>query len=241
MPCFVLPQQVEGIAAVFHRESLGATEQRRLSSGTSASGRANLRDIQVGTTRYFLQTELSLEKVWDGAQWVCWSPNIGAECSGKASSIGEAQDEWAKQVHASFQRLYAMRPVHMSPNEAALWARLESVVDVCTYRDTTPIALREIGRVRYGRFQYPHTIEWIHGRKDTINLNQAPAELAGCKIGQWIEADVLRQPRTGLLLGVQHIQQIKSPPRVDDARIEELWKALPAAELPESEWDELTS
>jgi hypothetical protein len=239
MAYYMMPHQMQGVAAVIYQESMGATDRRQPGAGTSASGRANIQDLHVGSTRYPLYAALPLETGWDGVHWVCWSPSLGLDCSGRATSPVGAREEWGRQVHATFQRLYAKRPVHMTPDETALWYRIGAIVNVAAYRDMTPLALREIGQVRFGRLPYPHKIEWIYGREDIIRLENGPPELAGFKPGQWIEADVLRDHRSGQLLRIDHVQRIKSPPPLrQPTAIEKQWQDLPVADLPDSDWDE---
>ena len=195
-------------------------------------------EIKVGTTKYKLLTSLQIISNWDWFEEVqiCWAKEL-SYYHGKGDTISEAEQNWKESIHLDFQRLYRRRPFEMDESERERWRLLLNIIDVLHYRQTTPLSLREVGRVSYEKLSYPTKIKWIDGRTDNITLDVVPPELAECRTGQWIEAIVKRNPVTKKLICIDHIQKIRSihiskePPPQDE------WESIPKANLEKSEWN----
>jgi hypothetical protein len=216
---------------------LGALDKPDCALATNASGAAGLMYLWVGSTRYEFVKQVRVLHSWEGDEWVCWSPELGWGCDGHGDTPLLARQDWERTVHATFQILYGMRPFEMSESERKQWQHLVAAIDVCRYRETTPVCLRQIGQVRWGNRPYPSKIVWIDGAEEQFSLEQVPSELAGCRPGRWIEADVQRDPVTGRLIRIDHIQRIAEVRPLTEPQVSETLEALPKADLPKREWD----
>ncbi len=203
-------------------------------TATGASSTATMDQLTVGATTYRLLKKISFTHWWDAGQWAVRTVERRLPYIGKGETLHQADDEWHKTFHADFQRLYAMRPFEMASDESNRWSTLVSLIDVAYYRDTTPVSFREMGRISWGRRSYPTSIRWIDGRKDGIPLDSVP-EIASCKPGQWIEAVVEREPATGGLIRITHVERMGTP-AASRKQVEEYWTRRPAADLPVAEW-----
>lgn len=231
------PSHAISHAMTLEEAQFGATDGPTAASGTSASGVVRLRDLSVGSARYEFLKPLSARHSWDGDAWICWALEPGLPYKGRGETPALARQEWACLLHADFQRLYAMRPFEMSEADLRRWQSLLRIIDVSQYRESTPVSLREIGQVRWDTRPYPYKIQWIDGRYDLIELNLVPPELAGCKPGQWVEADVRRHPRTGCLVQIDHVQRIATIREPSEKQLDQYWQDLPKAETEECDWD----
>lgn len=231
------PASVPSVVAVVQEVQTGARDPGAPAMPSTDSRTEVRQDLRVGSTRYRFSKAVRIACSWGPRQWVCWAEELGPAYTGAGRTAPEAQREWGKLIHADFQLLHRKRPFEMDESERNRWSLLASVVDILDYRRTTPIATREIGCVRYARLPYPSRIIWIDGRRDTFSLDQVPAELAGCKPGQCIEAVVERDPASGRLLRIAHIQRISTIHRPTPAAMDQYWKNLPVADLPETDWD----
>lgn len=225
------------IAVVLQEARLGARDGPVRSVGTSASGRAGVVELRIGRTRYRFLKAVRPRCSWDGESWVCWSPELGSEHHGRGETPDSARGDWEQRVHAEFQRLYAKRPFEMSYNERSRWQSLLRVIDVYYYRETASLSLQLIGQVRWGTRPYPSKINWIDGTRDAIRLDRVPPELAGCKPGQWIEADVRREPGTNRLICIDQVRRISTLHRLTEMQLARHWTEMPMADLPESDWE----
>lgn len=216
---------------------LGACDKQERSLSTSATGATVRPGLRVGPTHYEFLRQVRALHSWEGDGWVCWSPEVGWECNGRGETPLLARQEWERKVHATFQLLYGKRPFEMSDSERTQWQNLVAAIDVCRYRATAPVSLRQIGQVRWGNRPYPSKIVWVDGGEDQFSLEQVPGELAGCRSGRWIEADVQRDPLTGRLIRIDHIQRIAEVRRLTQSQAAEAWEALPKAHLPTCEWE----
>jgi len=195
-------------------------------------------EIRIGTTIYKMLTSLQIISIWDWIEeaQICWAKELGYY-QGKGDTISEAEQNLKESIHLDFQRLYRKRLFEMNESEQERWRLLLNIIDVLHYRQTTPLSLREIGRVSYGRLSYPTKIEWIDGRTDNITLDVVPPELAECRTGQWIEATVKRNPVTKKLICIDHIQKIRSIRISKETPSQEEWESMPKADLAKSEWN----
>lgn len=168
---------------------------------------------------------------FDGQHWVTWARELGRVGRGVGDDLHESLEDFYRTFHVTFQRLYQMRPFEMSDEERAIWDEILDVVDVAKYRENTPLRVREFGQIRHFQTPYPSRIYWIDGRRERINLGQAPAMMAGLRPGQWIEAVVERDPKTGQLLRMIDAQKVPTPPSPRSYRA--FWETIEVADLPE--------
>ncbi len=225
----------ESIRPIVHLER--GVEDVAMSRETSTSGGEFLKDIRFGGTSYKCPSGMRLYYQFSELRWQCWARELGAICVGEGETIKDAREDWLKRFHAEFQRLYSMRPFEMTAEDADTWQSILNTVDVVEYRLHLPLSLSEIGCVRYRKMPYPSQIYWIDGRREKFSLNQVPGELAGCKPGQWIEAIVEREPQSGMLRKIVHVQRIPSPVPENAASIRAAWEKMPTAELEDVDWD----
>lgn len=157
---------------------------------------------------------------------------------GCGQSAEEALDDWSMKVHALFQRLLATRPFETDAADRVRWGALESLIDVAQYRRTTPISMRQVGRIAYQGYPFPRAVKWIDGTSDRIDLARVPAVLAGLKPGQWVEAVCDRDPLSGRLVRIESAQPISPIRPMSEREQAEFMQSLPKGEsLPESELD----
>ena len=224
------------IAPVVYLER-GVMDRGQALEETSATGGEMLAEVRFEKTIYRCPSRARLHYRFDGQAWNCWGRELASLCVGEGQTPRLAREDWHQRFHAEFQRLYAMRPFEMTPDESRNWEAILSIVDVVDYRLSTPLSIREIGCVRYPRTPYPSQMRWIDGRREGFSLHQVPAELAGCKPGQWVEAIVEREPLTGRLIHIVHVQRIPSPLPESPRSVRAAWEKMRQAELPEAEWD----
>ena len=156
---------------------------------------------------------------------------------GKGRNSDEAFVDWRDQLHARFQKLYSKRPFELTEQEAEIWRTLESLIDVPTYRNTTHLMIRQIGKVVRCR-PFPEQIEWEDGHKESVRLDQMPGEFATYKPGQPFEAIVARDPSDLRLVKVGHVRRISPLPRPSAAEVEALLREVPTtSSLPVADWD----
>jgi hypothetical protein len=157
---------------------------------------------------------------------------------GVGRNMNDAFLDWRNQVHCQFQELYAKRPFKMTESEKATWQLLESQIDVTAYRMTTPLTVRQIGKVAARVRPLPELIEWENGRLEKVRLDQMPGEFAAYKPGQPFEAIVARDPVDFRLLKVTHIHRIKPFPWMSADEFNDLIRSVPtASSLPDTNWD----
>lgn len=206
-------------------------------AGSSRTGSDVLHEITCGTTRYRLRKGLYLRYSWSAEAWYCWADDFGPRYIGHGETPPAARQACAETIHAAFQRLYAMRPFEMLDSDRAEWHLLVAYIDVLHYRETSPVAAREVGVVRWGAKPFPSKVHWIDGRRESFQLSEVPAELAGCSPGQCIEAIVERDPSTGRLRRIQYVQKIPTIHALSPSQLAEAEERMPAADLPEAAWE----
>ncbi len=204
---------------------------------TSTTGGELLAEIRFEGTVYRCPNTVRLNYQFYGQTWNCWARELASIYVGEGETPKLARDDWHQKFHSAFQRLYSMRPFEMSEEDARCWETILSDVDVVEYGLAKPLTVREIGCVHFLRTSYPSQMHWIDGRKESFSLHQVPDELAGCKPGQWVEAIVEREPQTGRLLRVVHVQRISSPLPESPSNVRAAWEAMRTAELIEADWD----
>jgi len=215
----------------------GVLDQGQALEETSTTGGEFLAEIRFDKAHYRCPNRIRLHHQFDGQVWHCWARELSSVCVGEGQTPSLAREDWHQRFHAEFQRLYVKRTFEMTPQESDSWEAILSVVDVVDYRVSTPLRIREIGCVRYRHMPYPYQMRWIDGRRELFTLHQVPAEIAGCKPGQWVEAIVEREPLTGRLIRIVHAQKIPSPLPERPGTLRAAWEGMRKAELPETEWD----
>ena len=232
---FVCPQPIIESAQLcsYDEDAIGTSI-----AGLGITERTLITEIKIGTIRYKLLTPLQTISIWDRLErsQICSAEEL-SDYHGKGDTISEAEQNLKESIHLDFQRLYRKRPFEMDESERKRWRLLVNIIDVLHYRQTTPLSLREIGRVSYGRLSYPTKIEWIDGRTDNITLDVVPPELAECRTGQWIEAIVKRNPVTKKLIHIDHIQKVRSIYIPKESPPQDEWESMPRADLAKSEWN----
>lgn len=205
------------------QESHFAAYTTDLFSGTVPLSQVKLRDVcykfRTQLLGRYLPTDLQgLEFVVD---------DFGSTFIGRGGTRKDARSDWEEQIHAAFQRLIRMRPFEMTDDDEKRWHLLEDQIDVPMYRRTTPTRMRQVGRANYCRTSRPRGINWANGWKDDVNLTDMPAAFAALKPNQWFEAVVLRDPISGRLRQVLHIDPIKAPRPMSDSEQSKFFASLP--------------
>jgi hypothetical protein len=157
---------------------------------------------------------------------------------GKGERARDAYDNWRDLLHEVFQTLYGKRQFEMTDEERDQWSVLDGMIDVVSYRNETPLVVRQVGCVSGHRTGQPMEITWVDGRKERVCFSQMPPEFAGYQVGQYFEADVEREPLSGRLNRVRHVQRIHSLRPLTGSQLEEFWDSLPGTDsLPRSNRD----
>lgn len=203
------------------------------------SGTYPMRSFRVGTAEY------RLRRAVDG--WMyragCGAFNfmveaLGSFVVGQANDPEGAREDWQNQVHASFQQLLAKRPFEMNDDDRALWRALEDIIDSAEYRRSTPVRMRQLGRVKYRSLPYPCAVNWVGGVNESVTFQVMPPEFPSFKSGQWIEAICERDPLTGRLLRVSHVERIPVVRMLNRQQQDGYWESLSTSDsLPESNLD----
>lgn len=211
----------------------------RMESRGFFSGEYPIKTFRVGGTEYKLRGTLRgrvYMSMTGGYEFVVNA--LAPYATGKGTSAPEAIDDWQSQVHAFIQQMLATRPFEMSAEDASRWRVFESVIDTSELRRTTPLRMRQLGRVEYLRTQYPQAILWMGGSRERVSLEKMPAEFPSYKVGQWIEAICERDPLTSRLLRVTHIERIPEVRMMSRDQQDQYWESLPTStSLPESDFD----
>ncbi len=156
---------------------------------------------------------------------------------GRGGSPDEAYQDWVKQFHSAFQRLYVMRPFEMDDGDRRLWGAMESLVEVDQYRAGQPLVVLQQGKVLQAR-PYPDVVLWEDGTKERIPLARMPGEFAGYKVGQPFEAVVHRDPVSHKIFKVEYVKRLPARAKNTAAESKQLWDSLPTSKsLPDSDWD----
>jgi hypothetical protein len=211
------------------------TDSARMAENESQEGwelwDRTLDKIRFEQNSYPCPNRVHIATRFDGQHWVTWARELGRVGLGVGDHLHESLEDFYRKFHVTFQRLYQMRPFEMSDGERAIWNEIVDVVDVARYRENTPLRVREFGQIRHFQTPYPSKIHWIDGRKERINLVEAPPMLAGLRPGQWIEAVVERDAKTGQLMRMIDVQKVPTPP--SPTRYRTFWETIEVADLPE--------
>lgn len=205
----------------------------------SFSGGYPLRMIRVGGAEYRLRRLVvgRLYPTSDGA-FEFLVDDLAPHIVGRAMTPQAAIDDWRNRVHAAFQQLLAMRPFEMDLSDEHRWRALESIIDTAQFRRSSPVRMRQLGRVDYMRYSYPRAIRWAGAACEQVSLDVMPAEFPSFRHGQWIEGICERDPLTGRLLRVTHIERIPEIRMMSAEQQDKYWDTLPTGDsLPESDLD----
>lgn len=213
-------------------------EQRR-TAASYFSGRYPLRNFRVGSTEYQLRRPMTGRVYPAGpGRFEFVVDALMPHVIGRANTPQAAAEDWRNQVHAMFQQLLAMRPFEMEATDRAKWRSLESAIDSAQLRRSTPVRMRQLGRVLYLKRPYPCAIHWAGGGRDQVSFELMPPEFPSFKPGQWIEAICERDPLTGRLLRIPHVERIPEIRMMTCHQQNQYWDSLPVSEsLPESDLD----
>ncbi len=204
-----------------------------------ASDMPPIEKIAVGSSEYKLMHAVHPVCTWVMPHWSCRAIEFGSKLVGVGSSPAEALEQWKKEVHAEFQRLYAKRYFEMDENDRRDWSRLLQVIDVNEYRERAPMIVRAVGRIRFkfvGKKPRPDRIYWVDGRVDRVpDWDRLPADFSALPAGGYIDAVVERHPKTANLLRILDARPIEMS-NVSQREADEFIESLPKAILPEVEW-----
>lgn len=190
-----------------------------------------LAEIKVGETKYRLLSPIDALVNYDPneKQWECRTRRlkyIGLSNESREAAI----EDFNSQIHVSFQQLYSKRPFEMTKDEYVEWIKIANTIDLLHYKTTTPLKIREIGCVSYGKLSYPYRIKWLTDENYIIHPANVPAELMSYKTGQWIEAIVERNPVNNRLFRISSVRKIKFRiPRPGD--VQKYWDNMEKIEL----------
>lgn len=211
----------------------------RQASVSVFSGAYPMKRFAVGDASYELRHEVVgrlYPVIGGGYEFVVDA--LAEHVVGRGDMPATAQDDWRSNAHALVQRLLRTRPFEMTDADVAQWRALESIIDVSQYRRTTPVRLRQLGRVEYVQGTFPQAVHWVGARREAVTLDRMPPEFAGFKVGQWIEAVCERDPLSGRLLRVTHVEPIPEVRLMSVEQQNEYWDRLPTSgSLPESDLD----
>lgn len=211
------------------------------------SGRYPMHGFHVGPSEYRFRRPMTGRVFRVGAGTFEFAVDaLAPHVVGRAAKPKDAFEDWRNQVHALFQQLLAMRPFEMEPVDRARWRALESVIDSAQFRRTMPVRMRQLGRVEYMKRSYPCAVHWAggslggqtYGGRERVSFEVMPPEFPSFKPGQWIEAISERDPLTGQLIRVTHVERIPDVRIMTREQQDEYWQSLPTSEsLPESDLD----
>lgn len=199
-------------AAVCTIAAVQETPVYRLFQRALEEQRMHIAEIRIGSTTYPLRRQLV--GTYTRAYRELVVEGVSPVITGAGDTMQGAQDDFCLKVHAAFQALLHRRPFEMSAADKLAWETLNGIIDVTVYRNTTPIVVRQFGRIRKAR-PYPTEVEWEDGRRESVTLTDvAEPEFVTYRPGQPFEAVVQRDPLTSRLLRVIHIRRCSAPKRM---------------------------
>jgi len=208
-----------------------------------ASDMPPIETITVGSNEYKLMRAVRPVCTWVMPYWSCRANELSSKLVGVGSSPAKAFEQWEKEVHAVFQRLYAKRYFEMDESERRDWSQLLQVIDVNEYRERAPMIMRSVGRIRFkfigkiaDKRPRPDRIYWVDGRVDRVpDWDRLPADFSTLRPGCYIDAVVERHPKTAALQRILDARPIELS-NVSQREADKFIDALPEAKLPEVEW-----
>jgi len=232
MFCPAIPQDIDAVMM----SSVTLVPEDALRGGEQISSVFGWQVYQfdIGATSYRFLQPVNVSCSPTIEDWVCY-----INCLGNYAGIGSNREEAFEQlkisIHVDFQRLCRKRPFEMDEEERANWMQLANVIDLLHYKRTTPIVVKEVGCVSYGRISRPYQIKWLSKKNYIIEPSKVPGELMSCRTGQWIEAVVKRDPVTHREIEIESISKISFRiPSESEAR--EFWKDMPEADFETTDW-----
>jgi hypothetical protein len=209
---------------------LGTTEipqshgQDRAFPASLASRQVDLTSIELGSTVYPFQRSVTGVFTHQADDRVTFRVNeLAPYFLGQGRDELGAEEDWKEQVHRRFQKLYPKLSCERNDEEEATLDALKRVIDVTEYQAKLPLRMHQIGHVSSLR---PPTVIWYSGREEVVGLDRMPGRFAALDVGQWFEADVLRDPQNGTLLHTTLVEPIEPIVQLDDEVVQEFWSGL---------------
>lgn len=230
MPLY-MTDQISSPAAYMDTEFFNdAGKSLPLNYRNSDATQMEINRIQVGRTVYPLRRSLTATFVPGLHRGQLVVDSMSPAFVGYGESGEDALQDWALQVHAAFQDLIAKRPFEMNADDRRRWNLLRDMIDVTVFRNTTPVVVRQFGRVTQLR-PWPQQVEWANGQKEPVSLMQVDSpDFITYKAGQPFEAVVERNPLTGELLRISHIERRRKIQRMRPQQEAELLHAIGSSE-----------
>jgi hypothetical protein len=203
------------------------------------SGNYPMEDLRIGVTKYrFRRLVVGRAYPISPGRFEFVVDTLAPHVIGHGDTPRLALQDWSEQVHVLYQQLLAMRPFEMGDRDHARWRALESLIDSADFRRLTPVRMRQLGHVKYSGRQYPFAICWADGKQERVTFDMMPSEFPSFRPGQWIEAICERDPVTGQLITVTHVERIAELRMMSPEQQEQYWESLPTSDsLPESDVD----
>jgi hypothetical protein len=198
----------------------------------------SLDEIRVGESVYPLRRQVrgAFTPDWSGGLGTFYVPSLPSVV-GRGNDMGEALDDWQERLHMTVQSFLSKRPFEMSPEEREAWQSLREVIDISRYQSSTPLRVRQFGRVDDSRPRH-HSIRWENGSKQRVRLDQMPPEFATYKAGQPFEAIVERDPVTTEFVRAVYVARRSERCLLSAEERRKLWDSLSTSvDLPEGDWD----
>jgi len=225
---------IEQCAIYDQSNSATEIEQKSFISTGMSSSSWPIKEFSMGSTAYVFLKPIQRCDIPSEGGWISYIRAL-PQFSGKGQTSEEAYEDLKINIHADFQQLHRKRPFEMSKEENTRWSNLVSVIDVLEYKMTTPVVVREIGQISYGKISRPYRIKWITGENYIIEPQKVPGELMACRTSEWIEAVVKRDPVSNQVLEIETINRIRF--RIPtETEIRRFWENIPSADLPRSDW-----
>jgi len=141
---------------------------------------------------------------------------------GEGDSAEAAKEDFCLKVHAAVQELIHKRPFEMTEHDKLIWNMLNEFIDVTVYRNTTPIVVRQFGKIMRTR-PFPVQVAREDGRTETVTVKDVDDDdYVTYRAGQPFEAIVHRDPLTSRLMRVVHINRRSEPQRLDSGEEKQL-------------------
>ncbi len=217
-----MPVALEQVA---HVDRDYAFNEYRNSAGSQDFGglEFTLADFEIGGAEYPLRFPL-LARYYRSIEKLIVD-SVSPVFIGSGPSTDVALTDFKEQVHFAIQDLIGKRPFEFSDTEKIKWQLLNELFDLTVYQNTTPIQVRQFGKIKKGR-PTPQSIEWETGRIESVTMDQVLSpEFVTFKVGQPIEAIVERDRISNELLRILFVSRCKqfSMSKVDE---DGLWSRI---------------